>query len=772
LKQALLFQAELANVIATVTEMRESVTEIADFAAVVNDAIHTNVVCVANEEEEEEKEGGIGEERNSSISRIDGETEQEHQDTPSEEDPSRDSSTLQRHESNNESLEEEQATAKEFYQAFLNRNLAKRRYHNLNAFLEKFEMSHLENSLLETYNFDQVDVDASDGLNFLDALDKVRTIRSELSKTLFNGDGSAANMEQQLGATSALRMMEALAQKQERAYERLYHFLQSHLNLNVSTMAHVPISSAAQRQPMHARMQHNMSAVDDDETMDERLAHPFVKRALRSLSHVPSFYNHCLELIAGSRRAEVTRRFLLALTSGYNGAAPIEMRAHDPVSYVGDMLAFVFRSLSVESDLALGLFASLEGEGADGAEGLEVGHKEDGEEGDGDLSGLGIVSSSPQEMLAHSMSGISRPLKSRISQVVTSLARRSDEEESGDVVAEEGGLEHMMGHVDDDMDTISASARNRIAALYSVCGLLLFYHSAMGKTMEKLLLRTGGHQSLNEVEAGEGVHTKNTGSGKVPALIGSTLECLNEASEAFAASLKVHGAMLRSYASMTDETEASLAHSVISLISESRGASPGFAKDVISCHREAGSSLSLEFLCNTIIDSAMSSCETLEDILILKAGLDKAKKAGLAQDCASHWETLIQIREKSVVNDLIVKATTEMLRACGLGATHDALMAREKYSKDNPLASYPGLSQHDLELAMKVFYSSLFSPPLPAFNMMKDPELRNASRAKTAANVVEAYKKIYDAVTGEGADDYDLTFLGHNPDQVKTLLSV
>jgi hypothetical protein len=55
-------------------------------------------------------------------------------------------------------------------------------------------------------------------------------------------------------------------------------------------------------------------------------------------------------MIATSRRIEVTRRFLLVLTAGHDGQAPLEMKAHDPVSYVGDMLAFCFQACSVEAD--------------------------------------------------------------------------------------------------------------------------------------------------------------------------------------------------------------------------------------------------------------------------------------------------------------------------------------------------------------------------------------------------------------------------------------
>jgi hypothetical protein len=79
----------------------------------------------------------------------------------------------------------------------------------------------------------------------------------------------------------------------------------------------------------------NKNKFDDDEGglyLDEALQEHFVKMALYTLRHVPAFYCHTLELIASSRRSEVTRRFLLALTSGYTNLPPIEMKAHDSVA--------------------------------------------------------------------------------------------------------------------------------------------------------------------------------------------------------------------------------------------------------------------------------------------------------------------------------------------------------------------------------------------------------------------------------------------------------
>ncbi len=50
--------------------------------------------------------------------------------------------------------------------------------------------------------------------------------------------------------------------------------------------------------------------VDEDE-MDERLSHPFVKRCLGVLRNVPNYHAHMLDLIATQRRSEVTSGCIL-----------------------------------------------------------------------------------------------------------------------------------------------------------------------------------------------------------------------------------------------------------------------------------------------------------------------------------------------------------------------------------------------------------------------------------------------------------------------------
>jgi conserved oligomeric Golgi complex subunit 6 len=54
----------------------------------------------------------------------------------------------------------------------------------------------------------------------------------------------------------------------------------------------------------------------------------------------------------------LVRRFIAALTKGGpNGfPRPIEVHAHDPLRYLGDMLAWVHQALATEKEVVVGLF--------------------------------------------------------------------------------------------------------------------------------------------------------------------------------------------------------------------------------------------------------------------------------------------------------------------------------------------------------------------------------------------------------------------------------
>lgn len=838
LRQALLFEAELRSLVNTVSELRSSVSAVSGAAARVARSVETGVVVTHGSQRSpgEEKEGGADEDDDMQI--YSG---------------ARASSS---------SSEEERRLAALLSDAFRARNEAARRAETVSAFLDRFDLSDIDAQLLDHYAFEEFDPSSSaqqqqqqqnndggmnldpdsgerkpsgDSAAFLDALERVRAIRTELVKT-FGDDGSLGSpafgrrhrksgkkSDEKLGAASAVRMMESLASRQERAYSRLYHFLQAYLDLN--SVSHVPTSSAmtgwhhgGTHRTQHAAAASTRSSRfgDDDEADEALFAHPFVKRSLRVLRHVPAYRSHTLELIAGARRGEVTRRFLLALTSGYGGAPPLEMRAHDPVAYVGDMLAFAFRAFSVEAELSRGLVdydpreerrdGSEYGGGGgndnaedDGGDDDEDDHNEDAlGEDDDPLSSVDRPMTS-SSVLSTAVSGLARPLRSRIGQVVSSLARRPDEDEEVERHLGSGHGSHH-GNVGGgaDLDEESSAALHHLAGLYSICGLLLFYRSAFEKGVRKLEANAArAHTKKGDASSSSlGVGGGKSHEEENP-LVQCSRQCLTEAAAAYAAALRVYAASLGSDSpsGSSASSPADLARTAVVKICDVRSSSPGFAVDVgmtLTVHGghegrakeesdallAALASLELDFLCGALLGPALmgegrGGCRTLDDAVALKVALATAKRAGLGAASYAKWDAAIADRERGLADELIRTETRAVLRACGLGPVVDALRTREAFVEGQTVASHPGLAPKFVEAAVKEFYASLYSPPLPSFeDVIKDPVLRKYARGRTAEGVADAYGELYEAVTGEDGGYDDVSFLGHDPNQVRTLLSL
>jgi hypothetical protein len=587
---------------------------------------------------------------------------------------------------NDDGLEEELRLATLLNEAFVEQQQAKLRAETVDQFLQKFDLDPQHAAILDTFDFSDIQ---QDGFVFLEALDRVYKIKRELSTQNVFSDQA----QHGLGASSAIRMMESLANKQERAYEKLYHWLQQYLHLNQSIQ----------------EQQHQL----DPDAMDEALSHPFVRQSLRTLHHsTPAFYSHTLEMIATSRRIEVTRRFLLALTEGHGGQAPLEMKAHDPVSYVGDMLAFCFQACSVEADNVRHIVVSV----SEPEEEKEEYSVQDDQ-----------PTMTAEEMLGNATSGISRPLKSRILQVISSLARKEqdeDEDEAGFEEEEEGAI-----------------ARSRVSSLYNICGLLVYYRSA--------LLKCANKDESNP-------------------LVVAIMDCLKEGTEGFAASLRVYAAMLDSLSMVTGEAETLLAQLMLGQLVEIRTTSPGFAVHV-DCPKELQPSLSLDFITSILVEAALSSCMTLDDAVTLKGCISTAKKAGLVS--YQHLESLVAEKERAMIDELVEEKTAQVLEVCGLGCMATAWKNMLTDVEGMTMASQAGLTEDDVELGMKEFYSSLYAPPLPTFENIKDPVLRRLARSKICDNVVQVYSDLYNAMNSEKGGYDDLSFLGHTPEQVKTLFS-
>jgi len=409
-------------------------------------------------------------------------------------------------------------------------------------------------------------------------------------------------------------------------------------------------------------------------------------------------------MIAASRRAIVTRRFLLALTEGGNDTydygtstnpiydhmnnntnqfnnsnshqPAIELRAHDPEGYIGDMLAFAHRCLTLESDLASGLFGYHDHQkdfdtlGANGNDDNEHDNLTGATQSpninpkltqidsttindvqiDTDNDSSPSRHATPRNILDEAIGGLSRPLYSRMHQVITSLSNerlqslrkgQSDNLNDDNPVSshiyktdpnlnatfgnefvqgdgQPAGLDGLINIDEHEDDSTASNIRTCIVTLYSICGLLSFYGGAMDRTIKKLeSFTTDDIPYLKESSDSEP---------RINPLCECVQNALKEASSAYAACLQLHALSLPKYvisssastslgpSSISSISIAKIASDTIIAISEARSISPGLQDDEDESWISTSSLsftessdihkvLSLEYLCQTLLHS-------------------------------------------------------------------------------------------------------------------------------------------------------------------------
>lgn len=238
----------------------------------------------------------------------------------------------------------------------------------LDAFSKHFIMSEDDSMVLSTTSNDVDD-------RFFAVLKKVKKIYADCQLLL-------GNENERLG----LELMDQTSRQLNVGYQKLYRWTQKEFkNLNLENPQ---ISS-------------------------------IIRRALRALSERPTLFHGCLDFFAEARERVLTDAFYSALT-GSPGATeqdpmmkPIEVHAHDPLRYVGDMLAWTHSATVSECEALENLFVS---EGEEFRKGFEAGREAepwsaaDTEAFDGQKALGGLVN--------RNVAGVARALRQRIEQVL------------------------------------------------------------------------------------------------------------------------------------------------------------------------------------------------------------------------------------------------------------------------------------------------------------------------------------------------------------------
>ncbi|VBB27848.1 unnamed protein product [Acanthocheilonema viteae] len=175
----------------------------------------------------------------------------------------------------------------------------------IDDFLNRYSLTPEEEAALKGS-----ETDGTVDTKFFAALERVKQIHDD-SKQLLRSSGEHL---------AALEIMEEMANKLEEAYEVLYRSIQREcrlLNVEFLELKGVLVQSVA--------------ALQDREVL----------------------FKYALDEYTMARRNHVVRAYIDALTRGGAGGSPkpIELLSHDPLRYVGDMLAWIHQAMATEREL-------------------------------------------------------------------------------------------------------------------------------------------------------------------------------------------------------------------------------------------------------------------------------------------------------------------------------------------------------------------------------------------------------------------------------------
>ncbi|XDG04863.1 hypothetical protein ABKA04_004478 [Annulohypoxylon sp. FPYF3050] len=149
-----------------------------------------------------------------------------------------------------------------------------------------------------------------------------------------------------------------------------------------------------------------------------------VRRAIRVLAERPSLFQNCLDFFAEAREQILSDAFYVALTGDSASGAkdhsvkPIELVAHDPLRYTGDMLAWIHSAAVSEREALEILFIS---DGNEIAKGMQEGRENElwlfmADETDGPPEFDAVKALN--ELVDRDVSGAARILRQRVEQVI------------------------------------------------------------------------------------------------------------------------------------------------------------------------------------------------------------------------------------------------------------------------------------------------------------------------------------------------------------------
>lgn len=515
---------------------------------------------------------------------------------------------------------------------------------------------------------------------------------------------------------AGLELMDMMAVYQEGAYERLCRWVQAECR--------------------------RLGDADNPEVGE------LLKTAVRCLKARPVLFKYCAEEVANMRHNALFRRFISALTRGGSGGLPrpIEVHAHDPLRYVGDMLGWLHQALASERELVLALLypdSTVE----TGSIAQRFSNETD----------VGKTETDLTFVLDRIFEGVCRPFKVRVEQVLQSQPNLIISYKLSNTL-------EFYSHTISDLLGRETALCNTLWALKDAAQKTFF--DILKSRGEKLLrypplvsvdlsppqaLREGVSLLLEIIETYDSMMVPM--SGKNPAfepVISALLDPIIQMCEQAAEAHKSKGVIQPSRRSRVSTDPAQPRRSSIDAILDSSNSA--LSPQV----REAPSRI---FLINC---------------------LSAIRQPLLGHDVASEYVKKLGAMIESHIHGLVEKEVDTVLRRCGLSNKmshfHDSLndVAGDSGSRP-PLAETEDMSPAALAECLKAFFGLVLGSEssLPEFEQMQVPSLRSEACSQMARSLAEAYEVIYKGIMDPKNGYPDPRSLArHPPDQIRTILGI
>lgn len=558
------------------------------------------------------------------------------------------------------------------------------------------------------------------GTDLFEAMDRLLRIRDECRILLQGSEpmSSPANSSSATtsggGTRAAMDIMSSTAEDLDQAYQKLYKWC-----------------SFEFRQPVKEGLE----------------VSPSLREATRRLKESrQDLLRSALTTLIQTRSSILANAFMSALTMGAGPPTylpgPIELHAHDPIRYVGDMLAWIHQTVASEREFLTSLFDEKEGEG-----GRRIGQRRRGLEGSIDLTAsgqdslrLGPGEALVREVLNSNLDGCCRPLKLRVEQTLRS--------QEGSVTSYR--LAHLVQFY---RITMERTIGSRATLSRTLADLSEQAVSAFAETVERQRKGIERYDAMPEPDL------------SLPAPLLATIATLKELTSEFSRSL-------------TEDASA--------------GATQVASQPASASEDVAASLANFDFVLTNLVDPLVAMVQRMAalniskrprsrteaaakwDSLLFTCNCLEALSSTLAPHAFAQWKAsqLHSVLQKSL-DQLLETHAANLVSKSGLAPVLSALATNDA---QKPLSKLAGAKPEEVERALNRFEQCLAQDDLLTpkdLDKLASPAARQNVHGTALHRLTQSYASVVEALQ-DTANGYELNegLVKRNPNEVAILLGI